>query len=162
MIDIRRLGIGESLDISESVEEDIPASFGVGEKSQIAFSLRLTNAGSSFTLVGDGRCCVSAECCLCLAPVDLDFSFQISENYVEQGEADVSDDDIVFSDKHIDVLPAIRRGLYADMPTKPLCSADCAGLCPNCGADLNQGEDSCSCGGRVNAQFSELLQMFDD
>lgn len=29
------------------------------------------------------------------------------------------------------------------LPVKPLCSEDCAGLCPQCGADLRQGDCGC-------------------
>jgi len=29
------------------------------------------------------------------------------------------------------------------MPGKPLCRPDCAGLCPNCGANLNEGPCAC-------------------
>jgi len=160
MIDIRRLGDGERLDISERVVIDIPASFGVGSAADVVLDLVLTNTGKHFTLQGEGKCRISAECCLCLSPLDLDFDIQIMEAYAEQDSAEISEDDIVIHDKHIDIGHAVKRGLFADMPTKPLCSADCAGLCPNCGANLNQGE--CTCGGRVNEQFRELLQMFED
>ena len=30
------------------------------------------------------------------------------------------------------------------MPLVPLCDDDCKGICPDCGADLNEGP--CSCG----------------
>ena len=36
-----------------------------------------------------------------------------------------------------------RTAFILDMDTKTLCSEDCKGLCPRCGADLNQGPCSC-------------------
>ena len=36
------------------------------------------------------------------------------------------------------------KGGVLDMDTKTLCSEDCKGLCPRCGADLNQGPCSCA------------------
>ena len=43
----------------------------------------------------------------------------------------------------LDVMPQIEESIYTLIPTKILCREDCKGLCPNCGADLNEGECSC-------------------
>jgi len=50
----------------------------------------------------------------------------------------------VINDKHeLDLEPAIREyGLLA-LPMKPLCQADCAGLCPRCG--INRNTATCTC-----------------
>jgi uncharacterized protein len=41
----------------------------------------------------------------------------------------------------------VREAVLLDLPLAPLCRPDCAGLCPECGADLNAGD----CGHRPNA-----------
>jgi len=53
-------------------------------------------------------------------------------------------DAFLINEKHeIDLLPAVREyGLLA-LPMKPLCSTNCAGLCPECGANLNQKKCTC-------------------
>jgi len=38
----------------------------------------------------------------------------------------------------------IRQEIILDYPVKILCKAECRGLCPNCGQNLNIGE--CDCG----------------
>ena len=38
----------------------------------------------------------------------------------------------------------IREEIILDYPIKPLCKIDCRGLCPKCGANLNEG--GCNCG----------------
>lgn len=43
----------------------------------------------------------------------------------------------------IDLEPLARESLVLDLPLAPLCGQDCLGLCPTCGADLNQG--GCDC-----------------
>jgi uncharacterized protein len=43
----------------------------------------------------------------------------------------------------IDLGDAIREALILAMPEYPLCREDCRGLCPRCGADLNQGPCAC-------------------
>lgn len=48
-------------------------------------------------------------------------------------------------DKHhmLDLSEAIRQYVLMDVPMKPLCRTDCGGLCPGCGANLNQ--EACRC-----------------
>ena len=43
----------------------------------------------------------------------------------------------------IDLTEAIRQYALLAIPMKPLCREDCAGLCPNCGYNLNQGPCDC-------------------
>jgi uncharacterized protein len=44
------------------------------------------------------------------------------------------------------------------MPMKPLCKAECAGLCDICGKDLNQGECSCR-QEQADPRWAELLKL---
>jgi uncharacterized protein len=43
----------------------------------------------------------------------------------------------------VDLEPLARESLILDLPLAPVCSEDCRGLCPTCGADLNQGDCGC-------------------
>lgn len=43
----------------------------------------------------------------------------------------------------VDVTPDIREDILLSLPTFPLCSSDCRGLCPQCGKNLNQGNCKC-------------------
>jgi len=43
----------------------------------------------------------------------------------------------------LDLLPMVRELALLDAPWSPLCRPDCAGLCPDCGIDLNTG--TCDC-----------------
>ena len=48
-------------------------------------------------------------------------------------------------DEHhmFDLTEAIRQYVLLAIPMKPLCREDCAGLCPACGRNLNQGPCGC-------------------
>ena len=157
MIDIRRIGADESISINCVVDINIPRGFGVGDAAKVALAGVLTNQGNSFVLDCQGNCRVFTACSCCLVPVELEISFRVNENYVEDRAIDACD--ISFSDKMIDLTPAVERGAFNNLPMKPLCSPDCLGLCVKCGANQNQME--CGCGGEVNEQFSELLRMFE-
>lgn len=43
----------------------------------------------------------------------------------------------------LETEPILLEQLQLNIPMKPLCRPDCAGLCPVCGADLNLG--ACAC-----------------
>jgi uncharacterized protein len=47
------------------------------------------------------------------------------------------------------------------MPIKYLCSDSCAGICPGCGADLNEG--ACGCGGKdADPRWSPLKKLLKE
>jgi uncharacterized protein len=63
-------------------------------------------------------------------------------------------------DEHhiIDLTEPARQYALLAVPMKPLCRADCAGLCQKCGQDLNQG--SCDCPTlEMDPRWSELAKL---
>jgi uncharacterized protein len=60
----------------------------------------------------------------------------------------------------IDINGVLVEQLSLDMPTQPVCSESCKGLCPKCGRDLNQGK-KCSCPdtGHVDSRFAKLKEL---
>jgi uncharacterized protein len=44
----------------------------------------------------------------------------------------------------IDLDETIREQIYLSLPMKSLCKEGCLGLCPFCGANLNEGLCKCS------------------
>ncbi len=111
------------------LEEDDPLT--VCEKLEYT----LTAAKVSGGVLVSGKC-VTAVCGICgrcledvTFPVeaDIELFFEVGEN---QEELDVSSD--------------IREEVVLAFPMNLLCSSECAGLCRNCGANLNRNE--CSCG----------------
>ena len=66
-------------------------------------------------------------------------------------------------DRHhlLDLREAVRQYTLLNMPMKPLCKSDCAGLCPRCGANLN--EAYCACPREeVDPRWAALLQLHLD
>ncbi len=61
-------------------------------------------------------------------------------------------------DETIDLTGAIREDILLGLSLKMLCSDECKGICPQCGADLNLG--TCSCKPRPGlSPFSELDRL---
>ncbi len=66
------------------------------------------------------------------------------------------EEDVFPIDDHhlIDLTEAIRQSVLLDLPMVTLCREDCAGLCSQCGHDLNLGP--CDCKPEVDERFSVL------
>jgi uncharacterized protein len=68
-------------------------------------------------------------------------------------------------DEHhiLDLTEAVRQYALLTIPMKPLCRQDCAGLCPTCGRNLNQGGCDCPPQG-LEPRWSKLgnLLLTDD
>jgi uncharacterized metal-binding protein YceD (DUF177 family) len=50
---------------------------------------------------------------------------------------------LVIEGEHLDTEPLIAEQILLEVPMKPLCSPECRGLCPRCGADRNVVPDCC-------------------
>ena len=48
-----------------------------------------------------------------------------------------------YSTDEIDLAPLIAEQVMLALPTRPLCSDDCRGLCASCGVNWNR--ETCSC-----------------
>ena len=155
--DARKIQLNESVSIDTVVDIAAPKGFYVADTA-VAVVGRLKNTGKAFVLDAQADCQLKTACSRCLRPVDIGLSFHINENFVDEDEA--GEEDIGFVDNEINLFPAVQRNLLLNIPMKPLCEMDCAGLCPKCGKNLNEGD--CDCEGEINEQFRELLQMFND
>jgi uncharacterized protein len=94
----------------------------------------------------------SLICNRCLTLFDYPLNFGIEEEFfpstdvISGNPLSLPEDSTIFIiDKHhiLDLNEAVRQYALLAMPMKPLCRPDCAGLCPSCGVNLNQG--ACYC-----------------
>lgn len=71
------------------------------------------------------------SCSRCLMEHPQKFEFPMEETFpLSQGTIDLKED--------------VRQSLFLSVPAKSLCRADCQGLCPQCGKNLNEGPCSCA------------------
>ena len=62
---------------------------------------------------------------------------------------------VPLSQTFADILEEVRQVLLLNLPPKPLCRAECRGLCPRCGK--NQNQELCSCSAEnPNTPFAKL------
>lgn len=95
---------------------------------------------------------VELTCSRCLSLFNCPLSLSIEEEYfpttdvISGASLPLSDDPDRFTiDEHhvLDLTEALRQCALLAIPMKPLCHEDCAGLCPNCGHNLNLGPCNC-------------------
>ncbi|MBR3181996.1 MAG: DUF177 domain-containing protein [Eggerthellaceae bacterium] len=121
----------------------------------LAWRVDVTNTGAALlvegAVTGSGTC----ACSRCLEDVQHDFNGQIEGYFLigvdsapryDDDDEELGEDefDVLPEDHMLDLAPLIQAALMVDAPDMPLCRDDCAGLCPQCGANLNEGP--CGCG----------------
>jgi uncharacterized metal-binding protein YceD (DUF177 family) len=110
---------------------------------------------------------VSLSCARCLAMGDARVASEFAEDFAPCVDAQrghplpAPDDDLIFMlDRRqtLEMDEALRQNLVPALPIQPLCQADCAGLCPTCGANRNTA--SCGCEtADVYRPFAELAEL---
>jgi uncharacterized protein len=99
-------------------------------------------------------------CRRCANPAQGPLDCEVHELY----QRVITDPDAFELGELLDLEPMVREVLLLDAPLVPLCTADCQGLCPQCGVDRNV--ETCRCDTTVAdprwAALDELRDRFDD
>ena len=88
---------------------------------------------------------------------------EISYDCLLAEEKQNEDDDesvLLENGEFVDVEDLARTAFILGMDTKTLCSEDCKGLCPKCGADLNLGP--CSCKKEMDPRLAALAKLLEN
>lgn len=104
---------------------------------------RLSHRAGIVSLSYTASATLHAACDRCLAPVDTPVVFRFEHTLVKQVNDDSNDELIVVPDLKLDLDELASSDIILELPSKVLCKEDCKGLCPTCGANLN--EQICGC-----------------
>ena len=141
---------GESYSFAGHIDA---ASYSVGDKDLAlplgaSFDVVFTNAGDGILVTGMVRAEVTGACDRCLEPASFEVAGEIEEYYLfeEPEDPDSYEDgfELIGSDRVVDLGDAIFDAVVMDTPFVVLCREDCRGLCPTCGANLNEGDCGCA------------------
>ena len=114
---------------------------------------------------------VNVPCSRCLKQASLAISDVLVYLYYPRGlelgrDTDLESDDGLMPvevdafGRTLDLALQVWESLLLLLPFKPLCAEDCLGLCPRCGADLNEGP--CSCKDDAGDPRFEALRLFSE
>ncbi|PLX97601.1 MAG: hypothetical protein C0620_00405 [Desulfuromonas sp.] len=123
--------------------------------------------GGVVELQGTLRLDVEIPCGRCLVASRYALEGQFHQSYVDElpnitgedgEELELSAEEMgleVFDGDAIDLTEEVQQQVLLLLPTHPLCSEECKGLCIECGADLNR--ESCRCQNqKVSMHFAAL------
>jgi len=136
-------------------------------KSTVQGEVGLIRTDRSILAKGTLHTEVEVTCSRCLSLFSCPLTLNIEEEYfpitdvVSGASLPLPEEPGCFTiDEHhvIDLTDAIRQYALLAIPMKPLCRGDCAGLCPNCGHNLNQGPCDCS-PQETEPRWSELSKL---
>ncbi|HEX6510914.1 MAG TPA: DUF177 domain-containing protein [Chloroflexota bacterium] len=116
--------------------------------------LHLTRINDGLLARGDVETALAVACSRCTEPAEQPLRFHFDEQFrpsidiatgqpVNDEEDDLEPVYTIDSNHLMDVDEVIRQGIVLEAPMHPLCQPSCRGLCPTCGANLNEG--ACGC-----------------
>jgi len=137
-------------------EETIPASSldreEILELTPVSWRGQIDRLDDGFLLRADLAYGQTLACQRCLRPVThrveetVELLLVAHEPGAESEERELEEEDLgilVIDGSEIDLRPVLEEQMQLNVPMRPLCKEDCAGLCPVCGADLNDGDCGC-------------------
>ena len=119
------------------------------------------NNGETLRLTVSVTAKIITHCARCAKPIPVTESFDIDTSLVKGDEQEQSWDDsgaIVFEGHTFDLGEIVLDEFFMNANGKYLCREDCKGLCPQCGADLNEGDCGCR---TVDPRWEALLKIMD-
>ena len=139
--------LGRRAGAMRAVNRTLPAPAGLGVEligvppgSDIALDVTLESVIEGVYVSGTADVTLAGECSRCLTQIEDELSLDLQELYVYP-DREADEDAYFVVDELIDLEPLIRDAVVLDLPFTPLCREDCAGLCAECGANLNDDPD---------------------
>jgi uncharacterized protein len=144
VLDTRELGRrpGSQREVSRTVPA--PADLGievlgVPRGSQVEVDLRTEAVMEGVLVTGTAKAALEGECARCLEPISDEIEVRFQELFVYDDQGVDPDEELEVSMLQgdlVDLEPLLRDAVVLALPFQPLCSEDCPGLCPDCGARL--------------------------
>ena len=135
----------------------------------IRTALRAQRIGDMVEIDGDIEASVRLPCSRCLQPFETPLNSHFAFTYMRRAtdvieetelqEVELSAENmgiVYFQGQKIDLKDTIQEQVVMEFPLRALCKQDCKGLCPKCGADLN--EDPCDCDRRSSPGKFAVLE----
>lgn len=107
------------------------------------------------------------RCMRCLVSFEMPVSSEVSLLIEIRGRDEATTEEIELAEEDLGLLildrpefdtrPILIEQLHLDIPMKPLCREDCAGLCAGCGKNLNTGR--CRCKAHVDPRWKALEEL---
>ena len=152
---LRKQNGGTREEHREGVIPDLGAvSVVVPEGEPVALDLTLASYAGGIMVTGTVSAPWQGECRRCGGPVEGRVVAEVLERYAPVGASDRDEEAYPLTGDELDLEPLARDAILLELPLAPLCTEDCKGLCPTCGA--NRNTESCDCSPPADPRWAAL------
>ena len=135
--------LSEGIGYQRVIDLDIPR-IQVADDLELDYlkgDLRLSRNSRGILIQSELETSIVSECARCLTTISVPVTFKLEElfSYPPDPDADYSVDDTGI----LDLAPLLREEAILAIPMGVLCRSECAGLCPQCGQNWNEGPCEC-------------------
>lgn len=115
----------------------------------LTYDVCVTNTGGALLVSGTVFGVAKTQCGRCLEDTEFEIEGEVEDYFLLPGadteftKEEEDEYEVLSEDKTIDLKSLLIAALSLEFPYVPLCSDDCKGLCPQCGANLNT--EACLC-----------------
>lgn len=140
----------------------------VGYQGPISVRLRFRQSARMVEVDGCLEATLTLVCGRCLTTFEYELVEPVAMTFVPEAEEDEAAEEreidqlelgmIPYRDDCLELLIPLQEQLLMAVPIRALCSSDCKGLCPECGADGNLA--ACGCEKKLfNSKFGVLAKL---
>ena len=171
LIDLKTIST-EELEINETLDKDwwqpnVDDAPVLALATPLRIWVKASKVGDKYLLAGRISGTVFLKCDRCLeafrSDLEIPFSFFLvsPKSGQAEAEAELLDEDLEVDFIHgetVDLDARIKEQVFLSLPMKSICREECLGLCPMCGANLNEGPCHCS-QRKTKPAFSKLESL---
>lgn len=149
--------LNTAVEAPEGLGNDVIA---VPQDSAVDLDLRIESVVEGVLVTGTAEVGIRGECGRCLTPIEDDLTIDVLELYLYPETEPDDTDASRLEGTMLDLEPLVRDQVMLELPFMPVCRDDCAGLCPTCGANLNDQPDHTH-GEVTDARWDKLAALKD-
>ena len=120
----------------------------------------ISNSADVLTLRGHIHSVMRCVCDRCAKEFDKTVDLPLEVRLAAELEDEEDPDYFLLNGDELDIDDLLESAFILGMDPQILCREDCKGLCPRCGADLNEG--ACTCRTESDPRLAVLEQLLDD
>lgn len=132
----------------------------VPDDEPVVLDVTLTSYPGGITADGTVTATWRGECRRCGGPVGGRVAARVRERFAPTGGTHRDEEAYPLTGDELDLEPLARDAVLLELPLAPLCTEDCAGLCPTCGA--NRNTETCDCAAPVDPRWAALDALRDE
>jgi uncharacterized protein len=134
---------------------------------RITGEVRFTRTQQGILVQGHFESAAELTCVRCLDQFASTIEFDLEEEFiptvdVNTGrwlELEETDPALLINEHHLlDLEEVFRQAILLSVPMHPVCRSGCAGLCPRCGKNLNEGPCNCA-QDEVDPRWEKLREL---